>query len=292
MFGTNIPRMEVGPRSTTALHAAVRRLLRPLVRMLLRHAVPFATFQEIAKRAYVEVALNDFAIPGKKPSAARASILTGLTRKDVQRLLAQPEAAAAEAGERYNRAARVLSGWLRDATFHDAAGQPRPLSTDGARDFPYLARLHSGDMPARAVLDELLRVGVVRRRDDGLVEPVARGYLPLRSSVDKILILGTDVADLIETIDHNLQGDTADPRFQRKVMYQRIRVDDLPAFRKISAMQAQAVLEKLDRWLAEHDVDAPSERSDLAHARVGIGIHYFEERLVDAPTSRSERGSP
>ncbi|HWH81679.1 MAG TPA: DUF6502 family protein [Burkholderiaceae bacterium] len=283
--------MEIGPRATSALHAAVMRLLRPLVRLLLRHAVPHAAFQELAKRVYVEVAMNDFAIPGKKPSAARASILTGLTRKDVQRLLAAPEPDGVDAADRYNRAARVLSGWLRDATFHDTAGKPRPLSTDDPQDFPLLARLHSGDMPARAVLDELLRVGAVQRRDDGLIEPLTRAYVPLRSSTDKLQILGTDVADLIETIDHNLQEGGPDPRFQRKVMYHRIRVEDLPSFRARSAAQGQALLERLDTWLAAHDVDAPGERDDLPHARVGVGIYYFEERL-DAPTPPPERGKP
>ncbi len=283
--------MEDGSPATAALHAATMRLLRPLARLLLRHAVPFATFQEIAKRAYVEVALKDFAIPGKKPSAARASILTGLTRKDVQRLLTEPDPDATDTRERYNRAARVLGGWLRDANFHDAAGKPRPLSTDGASDFPLLARLYSGDMPARAVLDELLRVGAVRRLDDGRIEPVARGYLPMRSSIDKLQILGTDVADLIETIDHNLR-DTADPRFQRKVMYQRIRAAELPAFRKLNTAKAQALLELLDEWLAEHDTDAPGERDDEPHARVGVGIYYFEERLGDANPPSAERGLP
>lgn len=268
------------------------RLLRPLVRLLLRHAVPFAAFQEIAKRAYVEVALQDFAIPGKKPSAARASILTGLTRKDVQRLLSQPDADAADTGERYNRAARVLGGWLRDANFHDESGKPRPLSTDGATDFPQLARLYSGDMPARAVLDELLRVGAVRRLDDGRIEPVARGYLPTTSSIDKLQILGADVSDLIETIDHNLQEGAADPRFQRKVMYQRIRVAELPAFRQLGTARAQALLEQLDQWLAEHDVDSPGEHTDEPHARVGMGIYYFEERLTDARAPAAERGQP
>ncbi len=277
--------MEESSRSTAALHAATMRLLRPLVRLLLRHAVPFGAFQEIAKRAYVEVALKDFAIPGKKPSAARASILTGLTRKDVQRLLTEPEPDAAETSERYNRAARVLGGWLRDPNFHDEAGAPRPLSTDGVGDFPQLARLYSGDMPARAILDELLRVGAVRRLEDGRIEPVARGYLPVGSSIDKLQILGTDVADLIETIDHNLNEGATDPRFQRKVMYLRIRASDLPAFRRSSTAKAQALLEQLDRWLAEHDVDAPDENAALPHARVGVGIYYFEDRLDAEPRS-------
>ncbi len=114
-------------------------------------------------------------------------------------------------------------------------------------------------MPPRAVLDELLRVGSVERREDGRIQMVTRGYVPQNSAIDKLGILGRDVADLIDTIDHNLQHGDSDPRFQRKVMYAAIPADALPAFRKLSAAQGQALLEKLDRWLAEHDV-APIAR--------------------------------
>jgi hypothetical protein len=48
--------------------------------LLLRHVVPFAALEALAKRVFVEVALQDFAMPGKKPSISRASILSGLTR--------------------------------------------------------------------------------------------------------------------------------------------------------------------------------------------------------------------
>ena len=70
----------------TVLQRAIQQLLRPLVRLLLRHSVSFAAFGEIARRVYVDVALKDFAIPGRKPSASRVAVLTGLTRKEVQRL--------------------------------------------------------------------------------------------------------------------------------------------------------------------------------------------------------------
>ena len=281
--------METEARARSALDAAVMRLLRPLVRLLLRHAVPFAAFEALAKRVFVEVALQDFALPGKKPSISRASILSGLTRKDVQRLVVEADAAnAADASAptaHYNRAARVLTGWVRDADFADAKGKPRALAADGPLSFATLAKRHSGDMPARAVLDELLRVGAVQRRDDGRIEPVARAYVPQKSALNKLAILGADVADLIDTIDHNVQHGAADPRFQRKVMYHRIAVDALPAFRQLSANQAQALLEKLDRWLAEHDTVPARGKSGAASARVGLGIYYFEERL-DTSTSK------
>lgn len=276
-----------------AVEKAVMRLLRPLVRLLLRHAVPFAAFEALAKRVYVEAALHDFALPGKKPSISRVSILSGLTRKEVQRLLAGTDDEAEEPAARHNRAVRVLGGWARDADFHDAGGAPRPLAVDGEGGFAALVRRHSGDMPARAVLDELLRVGAVRQRADGLIEAAAHGYVPQRSTVDKLHMLGTDVADLITTIDHNLEHGSTDPRFQRKVMYRHVDPALLPAFRALSARQAQAVLEKLDRWLAEHaagpPLPLPGAPDDPPQARAGLGIYYFEERMSPAKAEGAEQ---
>jgi len=279
--------MDVDRRPRQALDAALMRLLRPLVRLLLRHAVPYGAFDTLARRVYVEAALRDFALPDKKPSVSRASILTGLTRKEVQRLIAEPADVDPAIGERYNRAARVLTGWIRDPDFHTTDGTPRPLSIDGDPGFSGLVRRHSGDMPTRAVLDELLRVGAVRQREDGLYEPATRAYVPQQGTLEKLNILGSDVADLIDTIDHNMQHGGADPRFQRKVMYHSIDAQALAAFRRLSATQGQALLEKLDAWLAAHDTD-PTPGDDAApRARVGLGIYYFEERLP-APSARTQ----
>ena len=258
------------------LQAALAHLLRALFRVLLRHQMSFQAFEALAKRVYVDVALRDFGIPGKKPSISRASILSGLTRKEVQKLVSEPLEPEAAEGERYNRAARVLTAWTRDADFVDARGEPRPLEPqDTERGFVALVKRHSGDVPVRAVLDELLRVGAVRRGDDGRLQLVTRAYVPQRSPVDKIAILGNDVADLIDTIDHNIEHGDTDARFQRKVMHRQVPVSALPEFRKLSAAQAQMLLEKLDRWLSERSgSDAPSRVS-----RVGMGIYYFEEHL-------------
>ena len=74
--------MGKAPTVEQALRAAVVRLLRPLVRLLLRYSVPFSVFEELAKRAYVDVAMQDFEVPGKKSTISRASVLTGLTRQE------------------------------------------------------------------------------------------------------------------------------------------------------------------------------------------------------------------
>ena len=274
-------------RSQHALRLAVQQLLRPLCRLLLRHAVSFSAFQELARRAYVDVALKEFGIPGKRPTASRVAVLTGLTRKEVHRLLVTPSDEVDDQAERYNRAAQVLTGWARDPDFLEPNGEPRALDVDGPAGFAALVKRYSGDMPVRAVLDELVRVGAVERRTDGQLKLAARGFVPRHSAVDKLGILGRDVADLIATIDHNLQHGESDPRFQRKVMYSAIPRSDLPAFRKLSARQAQALLERLDRWLGQHDPAEVPEDAVRTHARVGVGIYYFEEP-VEAPDRKDE----
>jgi hypothetical protein len=274
--------MDASNKLSSVLAAAVLRLLAPLVRVLLRNGMSFNAFSDLARRAYVESAMREFAIPGKKQTASRVSVLTGLSRKDVQRILgAQGIADSGEARERYNRAARVIAGWVRDQEFADAAGEPAALAPDGpGASFGQLVKRYSGDVPARAVLDELLRVGAVQRQDDGRIRLLSRAYVPSASDLDKLDILGADVADLIATIDHNLRHGGADPRFQRKVMYDNVPRDAAAAFRALSAQQAQALLEAMDQWLAPRDRDVNPSVRGAERVRVGVGIYYFEENLV------------
>ena len=64
---------------------AVCKLLRPLVRILLRNNVPHSMFCDFAKWVYVDVALREFQLPGRKRSISRVALLTGLSRKEVLR---------------------------------------------------------------------------------------------------------------------------------------------------------------------------------------------------------------
>jgi hypothetical protein len=276
------------------LQRAVARVLAALFRALLRQGYSYTAFDELARRVYVEVAMREFVIPGKKPSVSRASILSGLTRKEVQRLVELEGQADSAAGspERHNRAGRVLAAWAREPQFLDADGKPRTLALqDGAASFAELVRLHSGDMPVRAVLDELVHAGAVRRTDDGRVEFVQAKFLGRTSAADKLDLLGSDVADLIVTIDHNVAHGDTDPRFQRKVMYRDMPAGVVDEFRKLSAAKGMALLQQLDAWLA-----ARTETGTLDAAapkvRLGLGVYYFEERSPAAPTpSKGKTGS-
>ncbi|MBU1236543.1 MAG: hypothetical protein KJ634_11085 [Gammaproteobacteria bacterium] len=273
-----------------SLSSAVSQVLRPLVRLLLRHGMSFSEFSAIAKGVFVQVAARDFPIPGKKQTISRISVLSGLTRKEVQRLATTiREPGEGVVAERYNRAARVVAGWVRDPAFTDESGDPRPLALDdGPSSFAELVRLHSGDVPARAVLDELVRVEAVEHTDDGRLRLRSRAYIPQASGADKLGILGADVADLITTIDHNLQSRDGAARFQRKVMYDNLPREAVAEFRTRSAAQAQLLLEILDRWLSTHDRDENPAAAGTGRMRAGLGIFYFEENIEETDGGRDD----
>lgn len=260
-----------------ALSAAVASLLRPLVKILLRNGMTYQAFSDIAKRIYVDVAMEEFSIPGRKQSKSRVSIITGLSRKEVLRLrrLSSPDDLGAM--ERYNRAARVIAGWVRDPKFHREPGRPMDLPFEGdAACFGELVKLYSGDTPPRAVLDELLRVGTVERTQEDKIRLVERSFIPKTDEIGKIGILGVDASDLISTIDHNILN-TDDPFFQRKVSYDNLPSEALPEFREIAADGAQGLLEHLDRWLSERDRDFHPEVGGTGRMRTGVGIYFFQE---------------
>jgi hypothetical protein len=150
------------------------------------------------------------------------------------------------------------------------------MSGPGA-SFSELVKRFSGDIPVRATLDELTRVGAVKRLEDGRISLLTRTYVAESSDADKLHIMGTDVAHLISTIDHNLKSDSRGLLFQRKVAYDNLPDDALPLFRQYSAKKAQMLLENLDRWLAQHDRDVTPAVKGTGRNNAGIGIYYFEE---------------
>jgi hypothetical protein len=212
-----------------------------------------------------------------------------LTRKEVQRLLAQPRDTNAAATEEYHRATRVITGWIRDPDFGDGKGHPFPLRMEGKRaSFSELVKRYSGDIPVRAMLDELLRVGAVKQLKDGRICLRSRGYVPQKGAVEKLHVLGTDTADLITTIDYNVYQKPSKPRFQRKVMYDNVPIEAAKEFHVLAAAKGQELLEAIDRWLAHRDRDVNPGSKGRGRIRVGLAIYHFEERLdsgQEDPTS-------
>lgn len=264
-------------KTQETIYAAILRLLTPLVRLLLRKGIPFRAFADLAKRVYIDVAQEEFGIPGRKQTRSRISVITGLSRKEVLRVARLPKPDDSRTEQSYNRAVRVLSGWIRDARYHDADGNPAILPTDeGALSFSSLVKEYGGDVPPRAVLDELLRVGVVEQEESGRIRLLDRAYIPATGEDEKIGILGTDVAALIETMDHNLRAGPGAAFFQRKTLYDNLPAEAVERLRGEIASRAESFLEQTDRRLAENDRDVNPSVGGTGRRKAGLGIYWIE----------------
>ena len=132
-------------------------------------------------------------------------------------------------------------------------------------------------MPYRAVLDELLKVGVVVCPDENRVKLIKQAYFPRGDEAIKLHILGIDTGYLIDTISHNLQGGESESLFQHKVLYDNLPDEVLSTLRRLSSKSAKALLSKLDKRLSDHDRDFNPQIGGSGRNTAGIGIYYFEE---------------
>lgn len=106
------------------------------------------------------------------------------------------------------------------------------------------------------------------------VRLVRHAFVPGSDALDKIQVLGTDVAELIATIDHNLTTGPDKLLFQRKVAYDNIDSAALPKLKKMTFTKAQALLEQLDREYAGSEL---GEDDGDSSKYISLGIYYYEE---------------
>ena len=263
------------------LLSAYATLLRPLVRILVRHGVSFNEFSEVLKGVYTDVAESDFGIPGKRSSQSRIAILTGLTRKDVARLKSKKSLIGLDDDSgNLNRVTRVLVGWHTDKQYTGPYGLPLevPFDSDNQVSFTELVRRYSGDMAPRAMLDELLRVRAVEEVDQGWYRVLTRSYIPEPLHADAIERLGGVLRNFVRTVEVNLEKKSPGTgRFERIVYADDgLRVDRLADFDRLIRAKGQGFLEELDDWLSSHASD--QSQDDFPRIQAGVGIyHYIEE---------------
>jgi len=268
-----------------SLQKAVTRVLSPLVRLLLRHGVSHAEFANWAKQAYVTEAEENFGIDGKKPTVSRIAIMTGINRKEVKRIRELPSEVNTGVSK-HNRAVRVVTGWLQDKQFQNSRGQPAKLVYGDPEDsFNQLVKQYSGDVPARAMLDELVRVGTVSN-NNGKVSLLHKGYVPHESESALLDLFSTSATDLLTTLDHNLRQDGAQGRrLQMSVAYDDVTDEGRETFRTLSSEQALELLRQFDKTLSQYDRGANPTVSGEGKHRIGVGVYWIEDA---APESNND----
>lgn len=139
----------------------LQEILTDIAKVLITSGYGVSGLNGLAKRAYLSAA-QSLGQPGEhKITNARVAALTGLTRTEVTRLSRSRRRPGELILSPFNRAHRVSMGWVSDKEFCTRSGRPRELQYSNHRNsFEQLVKRYSGDIPARAMLSEMTRLGM------------------------------------------------------------------------------------------------------------------------------------
>lgn len=275
------PEGAAGPEES-ALQHAVLALLQPLARLAVARALPYHAVEEALRGAFVEAALA--AHPDIAPTRAvsRVSAATGLNRREVTRLLHTREARG-RARPAHPPAAEVVTRWLADASWRDAAGQPRALPRSGpAPSFEALAQSVTRDVHPRSLLAELLRLGMARVDEADQVHLAQEAFVPREDRARLLGFLGENVGDHLEAAVDNLLGQ--DPAHVEQAIYQdALSVEALEAFRPLVREHWRRLLAEAIPRLEALEAEDRALGRPMAH-RLRLGLFSFSTGLAPAPT--------
>jgi hypothetical protein len=259
-----------------SLMVAVRSLLGPLVRLLMRYQVTFPSLAELLKQIYVEEARDHFALGGKPLSDSRIHVLTGVHRKDIRRFK-QTADACDEVPPAVSLAGQLIARWTADPRYAGPEQSPVSLprrTDDGSPSFESLvAEVCRQDVRAKPVLDELLRLGVVDVVDD-TIRLKMEAFIPEDGLDEKCYYLGRNVHDHLAAAVHNVAGGTP-PFPERSVYYSGLTTEAVDELSGIAAQAGTDLLQRINR--RAHELKH-GDGNGQGHERMNFGLFFFRDQ--------------
>ncbi|MDP3230647.1 MAG: DUF6502 family protein [Acidovorax sp.] len=271
-------------RSAIVLACALH-VLRPLARLLLRNGVAYPAFAVAMKKVFLDAAHAELQASGKKPTDSAVSLMSGVHRRDVRNLgrLAEPTAADTEGETPLNMASQVVARWLSQTDCLDDEGQPCPLPRSGeGPHFDALVASVSRDVRPRAVLDELVRLGMAKE-DDHHVTLLMTGFVPRQGFAEMVQLMQDNLHDHIAAASLNLQG-------EHNYLEQSVFVDQLSdaSAQRLHTLAAKAWRQAFKTVMTEaqarYDHDQQHTDPNLRIHRARFGCYFYAADKDDHPS--------
>jgi hypothetical protein len=269
-------------QAPAALVNALRKLLRPLVRLLLARQITYPYVINLLKSIYVEVADQEFQAGNKRQTDSRITLLTGVHRKDVKRLRAEQEAVA-PTPRTISAGAQIIGVWLGSAEYTDNTGAPLALplrssaGESGGRTFDDLVELVCRqDIRPRVILDDWLHLGIATLDDSNRVALNTGAFTPDKGFEEKAFFFGKNIHDHLSAGAHNLLGHSPS-YFDRSVYYDKLSLESIQALAQLARQTGMTALTTMNRaalQLQKRDENAP----DRKH-RMNFGVFHFDAEL-------------
>ncbi len=280
MSASSYPR----PLHPAPLLKAARRLMRPLVRLMMRSGLTFPVLADMLRGLFVEIAVNDILTDRKSRTDSRISLLTGVHRKEIKRLR-EISLHAATIPDVVTLASQIVGRWVGDVAFLDAAGRPLPLprvkqgvseaapSAD-APSFDTLVAAVTSDIRPRAALDDLLGHGIVYMDSDDRVALNNEAFIPRPGAEEQLFYFARNLHDHVAAATANISAAEAPPFLDRSVHYDGLTPGQARELEDYARAAAMRVLLDVNRHALEM-TQLVSETDALAQRRVNFGIYVF-----------------
>jgi hypothetical protein len=262
---------------------AFRRVLRPLIRILVRSGVRYDEFLELIRGVYVETAVRDGLGDSSKPTRAKISISTGVPRREVDRYIDNDGALPSAPKTLTATLSQILNRWHTDPQFVGPYGIPLELAVKGqkARSFTELVIAVDPNAPVPDVLHELIRLRTVVWSGDTHVRTVSRAFIPSEEmSPAQLEFFGNALTRLANTLQFNLDRRNTEKKLERSVVSSRgLPKDIVPVFERHAREKVSELLVELDNWLSPYATGAqrPGE-----FERVGLAVFQFIDPVTDS----------
>lgn len=267
--------IEMGEPPSTLI-IAVRKILYPLVRLLLHFKIVFPQLSELLKSIYVEVADKEFRLPNKPQTDTRLSLLTGIHRKDIKRLKNQT-AIDRSMPTAINIGGRLVARWIGEKAYLDNNNKPLvlPLKADKQASFEALVQdICKQDIRPRVILDEWLDKGVVSIDADKNIKLNTQAFIPSKGFDEKAFFLGHNISDHLAAATHNIL-EQHPAFFERCVYYDGLSDDSIQQLQTLvteKGMETLLAFNELAMTLKTRDTANPDNKQ-----RIDIGLYVYHQ---------------
>ncbi len=263
----------------TAVITALRKVLRPIVKFMIANQITYTYLSNMLKAIYVEVAEKDFPVAGKKQTDSRINLLTGVHRKDVKRLRAEPEDLESRPAN-ISIGSQLVARWVGDKSLLNPDNSPRKLPLQDDDEFSnksfegLVSNIAKGDIRPRVVLDELMRLDMVELDPEHNVILKTKAFTPNRGQQEKLFFFGKNIQDHLCAGVHNLGGEQP-PFFDRSVYYDELSADSIAQLAELAdKLGMDALIQMNEKALALQTAD--QELADASY-RMNFGIFNYNE---------------
>jgi hypothetical protein len=254
----------------------LRSVLRPLARILFRAGVRFDEFVELLRGIYVEITIRDALDAGQKISTGRISILSGVSKRDVDRLISTDDWLRIPKPTDAAALAAILHRWHTDAAFLGPYGVPLelPLTGQGGRNFTDLVAGAPIAIDATNAYEQLLAAKMIAKSGDTHVKVMSRSYvMPEPLSAEMLEHFGSAMTNLASTLNFNMTPLQKSKRLERSVFPDDGLPDELrEEFDQFVRDRAQELISDVDDWLA----DAARRPIKSPAKRINTGVSVFQ----------------